>query len=294
MKSLKSLILNFALIVVLMSVSTWGCKKKSLEAEPITLNLATNIEPYSKLKLSAGEWEINDRVGLYMKRPGKKLDDADALYMNVNNVEMSIYGKALISSDNLFYPINENVDFIAYYPYRPDFGYTLDVNVANQATGIFTEPLYSNNATNRPPTDATVTLNFIYPLAKIAVTVTEIAGNISDTEFAAMTVSLDGMYTGAKLQLKDGTFAGHNNRGVITMRKTETTPTSASFEARVFPFEGDVTFIFNIGDVSFSYSIGGRYVGANEYQLDFAINNDDDAREVTILNSTIIIPRTAI
>ena len=288
------IITKIFLFAILTSVTTSACKKKS--PEPKMLNLVTNIEPYSKLKLSDGEWEINDRVGLFMIRPGKQLGDVGALHVDVNNVEMSIYGQTLMSRDNLFYPIKENVDFIAYYPYRPDLGYTLDINVANQAAGIFAEPLYSNNVTNQPPTDAPVTLNFVYPLAKLAVTVTEVEGsaNITGTDFAVMSIALDGMYTGARLQLNDGAFVGHQNRAVITMRKTESTLTSASFEALVFPFEGELTFLFNIGGRGFSYAVNGRYVEAFEYRFDFALNTADDAtQEVTMLNSSIAIPRAA-
>ena len=287
-------LLNTLALVVLLTAATTGCRKKT--SAPQKVYLEANIMSPSELKASNGDWDISDRVGLYMKASGKELTEANDRWSH-NNVQMRIYGRTLVSDPQLFYPLSGTVDFIAYYPYTSEPGYTIDVNVANQAAGTFMEPLYSCNATNQAPVDSPVTLNFISPLAKLAVTVTEVEGSAQMTgfDFAVMTVSIDGMYTGAMFQLTDGAFVEHQKKGVVTMRKTNNTLSSATFEASVLPFAGDAIFLFNVGGVILSYEIDLRYAGGYEYRFDFGLNTSNDAQQaVTMLNSAIIIPRAAV
>ena len=73
----------------------------------------------------------------------------------------------LIATPEMCYPKSGKVDFVAYYPYTAsvDGDYTIDVNVAGQASGLPVEVLRSDNVKNQAATKSEVKLDFKYSLA---------------------------------------------------------------------------------------------------------------------------------
>ena len=284
----------YALSGVLVLGAMTGCnsdKPERLESSgSIVVNLKSNIAPSSKLKLSNDEWETTDRVGLFMKKAGEALSASGAVFSAGANLEMLIDNDRLNSTSSLFYPKEGNVDFIAYYPYTSPFGagYTIDVDLSEQATVV--DMLYSDNVKNQSPTSEPVTLNFDYSLAKLTVTVT--GAQLSQSHFDNMGVSVDGMFTQAKLQLADGTFTGHQGKKPIALRKTGEAPASVSFEALVLPAAADnLTLLFTVGGISYPFVLKDKsFDAATEYKFNFNLNLI--TRTVTLLNA-VIIPRDA-
>jgi formylglycine-generating enzyme required for sulfatase activity len=296
---MKKFFVNYSVIAALAVAAAFtGCKKNSHgtpdETGQVAVNLRADIEPATTLKVANDAWETGDRVGLYMKRAGQALTASGAVYSNGDNVQTSLSSGNLVATPEIYYPESGNVDFIAYYPYATPIGsgYTIDVDVAGQSSGLPQEILYSNDATNKEKTAAPVTLNFLYSLAKLEITVTGGANStFTVADFTAMTASIEGMHTQAKLQLADGTFAGKDAKQTVTLHKTGSTATSATFEALVLPTtaaDGEMTFLFSAGDKTHTYRQTTDYASASLYKLNFAI---DFVKKTATLLHTVIVPR---
>ena len=299
---MKNQIFSLALAVVLTLGATTGCRKDKPVDGPdpsgrIAVNLTADILSPSKLKVANDHWEPADQVGLFMKKAGET--PPAAFYEDATNVQMSIDGIQLTSTPPVYYPLEGNVDFIAYYPYVPTAsmgaGYTMDVKVAGQASGLPTEVLYSNNVVNQAPTHSAVTLNFTYSLAKFVVTVYEIADNLTAGDFAGMTVAIEGMNTQAKLNLFDGTLANQQCKQTIGLHPTGSTATSAAFEALVLPTACEYTFKFTVGGKTYTCVVDHPVDAATQYNLTFLLNVlAPEPEPVATLLNTVIIPRDEI
>ena len=280
-----------------------GCKKDKPEPEPqpepkierIAVNLRADILPANTsnvaivAKVANDQWETNDKVGLFMKRTGQALTTQGAIFNDANNVQMSIESGMLTTTPPLMYPETGKVDFIAYYPYTANVGadFTIPVNVAGQATGLPMEVLYSNSVSDQTPTASSVALNFLYSLAKVEITVTGGENSeLTEADFAAMSVTVDGLYTQANLQLANGTFAGMQEKQTVTLRRKSNTATSATFEMLALPSNEQATFLFHVNNRVHSYEMTVDYKAARMYRYAFAL----DFPHTTLLNS-YIVPR---
>ncbi|MDR1056131.1 MAG: fimbrillin family protein [Prevotellaceae bacterium] len=292
---------TFTAIVALCTAIFTSCNKDDGPApEPpgsIAVNLRADIKPEAATKAANNQWETNDEVGLYMKRAGQSLTATGAVYSDAANVRMSISDGRLASNPPVMYPAAGNVDFIAYYPYTAsvDNGYTIAASVAGQAEGLPSEILYSNNISAQAATEDPVTLNFQYSLAKLELTVTGGANSsLTAADFAAMTVSIEGMHTEAKLQLADGTFTDRQNKQTITLYRTGGTDASAVFEALalpVTPADGELAFIFEAAGKTYRYETTGNYAAANLYKLHFGLDFPSFPERTAALLNAVIIPR---
>ena len=260
--------------------------------EPIAVNLRANINP-ATTRVINDQWQTNDQVGLFMVRTGQTLS-ATSVLTNANNTLMTIENGVLISNPPIMYPLTGNIDFIAYYPFTSsvDWNFTIPVNVSSQKAGLPTEVLFSNNITNQAPTTSAVTLNFHYSLAKLELRITGGANStLTETDFANMTVSIEGMYTQANLQLANGTFANHSGKQAITLNSASSNATSASFEALVLPTNAEITFLFDVAGTVYRHTLTANYVAANLYRLNFALDFSTFPEPTATLLNAVIIPR---
>ena len=291
--------LRVAFVCCLVMFFAVSCDKDKPESEPneqIAVSLKTNIEP-SVLKVANDQWETFDSIGLYMKKAGLPITTAGAVYDNAANRQLGVTGNELTFGwpGTLYYPMENNVDFVAYYPHTwvDTTDYTIPVSVMGQSAGLPVEVLYSNNVTNQAPTTSAVELNFHYTLAKLELTVNGGENStFTATDFANMTMSIEGMYTQAKLRLSDGIFTDQQNKQPIILHKTGSTSTSATFDALILPttvFTDEVTFVFNVAGNSYRYKPEGNYDAATCYMLDFKL--DFPANSAMLMNANII-PRT--
>ena len=295
---MKKVFLNYSVIAAIaVSAAFMSCNKDKPEPTGQTaVNLKADITS-STLKVANDQWQTNDKVGLYMKRTGQALTAPGVVYGGAANVQMSISGQSLVANPPVMYPISGNVDFVAYYPYSASVSndYTIAVNVAGQNERLPVEILYSDNVTNQEPTEEAVTLNFQYSLAKLEVTVTGGQNStLVEADFETMTASIDGMYTQANLQLANGIITDKDEKQIITLHKTGYTATSANFEALVLPAtvaDGEVTFLFNVGGITYPTVYITNYEGANLYKLYFALDFPTFPEPKTTLLNAIIIPR---
>ena len=300
---MKRLFLNYLVIAALVASAAFtSCDRDKPEPTgQIAVNmraditsLTTAITPTSTLKVANDQWEAADKVGLYMKKSGQSLTAFGAVYSVAANVQMSIDGQSLVANPPVMYPTSGNVDFIAYYPYSTSVSsdYTVAVNLAGQSEGLPAEVLYSNNVTNQAPTESAVMLNFQYSLAKLEVTVSGGQNStLTESDFASMTASIDGLYTQANLQLSDCTFADKGVKQSITLRKVSNTTSSTTFEALILPTDEDITFLFTVSGNTYRYAMTADYASGNLYSLNFALDFPSFPEPTAVLLNAIIIPR---
>ena len=287
---------NFSRLMLLGAVALGtmtGCNKDKPKPEVtgnIPVKLIADIKSASTLKVANDQWSAGDEVGLFMKRAGQALTASGAIYSEADNARMSVASGSLVATPPIMYPETGNVDFIAYYPFAATLGsgFTLPINVAaNQTAALPVEVLYSNNRTNQAATASAVTLNFEYSLAKLEVNVTGGANStLTAADFAAMTVSIEGMYRQATLQLANGTITNPQAKQTMAMRRTSTT--AADFEALAIPTDEEITFLFNVAGAIYRHTITQpNYEAGNLYKLNFALDFPEP-KVATLLNAVII------
>ena len=261
---------------------------------PVKISLEADIEDFSIVK--SAKSETDDKVGLFMKKNQQNIADPGAVFENVSNLPVTLSGKNLVLDEALYYPETGHVDFMAYYPYSASIGadFTVATTVAtDQTAGLSQEILFSRNAVNRPPSETPVMLNFDYSLIKLAIHVTEGKFETLISDFMGLTVSIDGLYTQAKLHLENGTFTEYSNPQRITFYKTVSADATASFEALVLPavIEGDdITLVFSMGGEEYVFPLkSGDYDAGMQYELNFKLSEFD-----VVLLDTNILPREII
>ena len=280
-----------------------GCNNKDFETEsqsqpengiPLKLSVA---KERSALKIFNDRFEESDRVGLYMINPKMTLTEEDAIFVNADNLELeSPDSRNLIPADpqrgDLYYPKFEEVSLIAYYPFTASVtNHAIDINVANQEAALIKDILYSNNATDLPPSEEIVELEFNYLLAKVVITaaVTGPASGdhgigASAAQMMQSTMTLEGMNTQAKLQLENGEITDMGTPSTIRLFRSGA-PASindlnggwAKFEALILPAEitaeDRVEVVLNVGGRTFRAPITGEFRSGETYPFNIVFNN---------------------
>ena len=292
-RQIFSIILMTALFAAVYSSCDTLVRTDEAPEGQIAVNLNAGIKPVSTY-VSNDQWETSDEVGLYMKRTGQALTDFGAIYGGVGNVQMSIVGQTVTSDPPVMYPTVGNVDFVAYYPYTKTVSsdLTIPVNVDGQVAGLPVEILYSNNITNQTPTVSPVQLDFNYSLAKIELTVTGgVNSNLNLTDFSTTTVTIEDLYTQAKLQLVDGTFTDFQGKHPVKLYRSSVNDTTATFEALVLPTNEAVTFLFDVGGFVYRHTMQANYASDTLYRYDFALDFPFFPEGNATLLNAVIIPR---
>ena len=279
-------------LVGIMTMGVWtGCNKENpdnqLQPEDrVAVNMFAVVGKHSSLKVANDQWQTSDRLGVFMKKTGETLTADGAVFAEGDNLEARVLGQRVewIVSQPLYYPQDgTKVDFVAYCPYAASVGedYSIEADVANQADGLATEILYSNNITDKVPTDDFLSLEFNYSLAKLVVTIESKINNIA--------VSLEGAFTKAKLQLNDGSITDVENKETITFYKSNVSGNIATYEALILPAvldaSDDMELVFTTSDNVYRYKLTlVTYEADKKYEFDFKITAQ---RDLVLLGSNI-------
>ncbi len=292
--------LFFVLTLALLSLH--ACEKPPVVEEPpvtddpVAVNLTTNITSAQDTRVADDRWETSDRVGLYMKPQGGGLA---ASYADAKNVRMNPYSGSLTSDRPIYYPEEGRVDFVAYYPYTTSVSsdHRIAVDLSDQDEALPVEILYSNNAVGKEASTAAVPLNFRYSLARLEITVTApTSAALTAADYATMSVSVEGMYSGADFSLVGGTFSSHRDVESIPLHRTGSTGTSASFEGLILPVvaTAEATFVFTVRGQDYTHKVSATYAAATNYALAFSLDIPPPYEPVATLLSTTITPRTIV
>lgn len=193
-------------------------------ATPVAVQFGSGIVQ-TKTTNDGNQWTLNDPIGIFMLKNGQPLnssnitESADNVEYKVQTGGNAISGFTPASGTPIFYPQNgDNVDFIAYYPYKsPLTNYTYPVDVSNQTSPANIDVLYANTANTASggynKNSGTVDLGFNHALSKLSFTL--ISGTGSPNLTGAK-IEITNLATTASMSLVNGSVTGTNSGQTLT------------------------------------------------------------------------------
>lgn len=232
---------------------------------PVRFTGGIGTQPSAPDTRAAGAtWSSGDAIGIFMLS-----HDTDAIIDDADNKQFVTSGNGHFSralGNDIYYPVSGSlVDFIAYYPYRPDATLTgsFAVNTADQSRQTDFDLLWvkanrSGKGYNKEIL-GDVPLAFNHRLARIVLNCKADA-NTGFTDLKGLTVTLRGMNTCISYSLADGTAGTPSTVADISARPiTAADGYMASFDAIIVPAAyaaGQVTIEFRKDGCPFTWEVG--------------------------------------
>ncbi len=229
------------LLVTAALLSTYACQEamyyeeesgKENESTKKAVIFSANIQT----RMVDDTWETDDRIGIYMFKTGETLSK-ESILTNSSNRKYIYSGNANsfvpeTKNDTLFYPqTNENVDFIAYYPYKSVRNYGINLDVSNQTQPSAIDLLYSNNLKAISKSDQALSLQFKHQLSKLVFSINAGEG-ISKENLSGLKLTVSDVLTKGHFSLSDAALTElSSKKEVETLVNAEGTQA----EAIVFP-----------------------------------------------------------
>jgi hypothetical protein len=193
-------------------------------------------------------WMAGDSIGIYMmSEPENNLANsiADNRAYRVTTSDNGDIAFTAGSSQTIFYPFDGNVNFVAYYPYKPTGGkpgnisnYVYPVDVSRQQNLALIDVLYGANETPQAYGSEAVNLKFEHKLSKIVLYITSDPGVVLHD----MKGIINGMPAMASLNLNTGVVTAANEKRVFDIfgagrppDNEKITDNDTTFEAIVVP-----------------------------------------------------------
>lgn len=243
MKHVKFLILIFGLFLFI------SCQESVIDDETlIDKNQAvfSGIIGELETRVSGTNWDNADAIGI-----SALLANHNEVFADNLNVEYVTSGNgnftAVTRPKAIKFPLESNLDFVAYYPYSNDMTsleYTVEAG---------SDPLFSNNAKSQNNENPNVSLDFKHILSKVVV-------NIEVGDFLS---SLEGLKATVNNVYLDGQFNLVTNE--VILGKSKSVDVDISFDKSVEGFlSATLTFLImpdqNIKDLEVVFLLGeNRY-----------------------------------
>lgn len=186
---------------------TVACSNEAVDSFRMS-DVEVNLSSQVLTRLSGNQWETSDAIGVYMYKYGEQLSDASVYEKSANCKYITdVDGKLSPNTDldKLYYPLSENVNFIAYYPFGNVENYSVSLDVRQQNNPSLIDFLYSNNIENVTATTAVQQLTFSHQLSKVMIDIKAGSG-ISETELNTITVGIRNATSNANFSLVNGSI----------------------------------------------------------------------------------------
>ncbi|MBR5802831.1 MAG: fimbrillin family protein [Bacteroidaceae bacterium] len=254
-----------------------SCNNTDMESEMYS-EVEVRLSSQILTRVSNDQWEANDEIGIFMYEYGTQLSDAsvydkaaNSKYITTTTGELSPATKL----DKMYYPLTENVNFIAYYPFGYTDGYSIDLNVTHQNDPAAIDFLYSNNLENVSATSSVQNLNFTHQLSKIVFDIKAGYG-INAEELEGLTVTMHDVVTKATFSLIDGSITPNTQKQNITI-PTRTSENGICAEGIVIPQECNNVF-FTISLTSgktffFTIKDNNHWISGHQYTYEVLLTN---------------------
>ncbi len=186
---------------------TVACSNEAVDSFRMS-DVEVNLSSQILTRVSGNLWGVGDAVGVYMYKYGEQLSDASVYEKSVNCKYITDANGGMSPDtdlDKLYYPLSENVSFIAYYPFGNVENYSVSLDVRQQNNPSMIDFLYSDNIENVTATTTVQQLTFAHQLSKVLFDIKAGSG-ISETELDGVTVSVRNATSNANFSLVDGSI----------------------------------------------------------------------------------------
>lgn len=241
--------------------------------------------PNTPASRAAGDaWAQGDAIGIFMVAHG-----TTTISEGAENYKFTTTGSTSftpVAGNEIFYPMDGSlVDFVAYYPYRPDaaLGTAIDVALGDQdnqpSFDLVWAKVNNSDAGFSKSVSGAVALGFNHKLAKLVMNCKPGDGVTANDLKNGMTVSIKGTKTTNTFDLATGTLGTPETVATIAPRKLATVPQgggyAVAYDAIIIPgsyAKGAVTVEFTIGSDVFTWTADAlTFDGGNEYIYDVNI-----------------------
>lgn len=212
-------------------------------------------------------WADGDKIGIFMTAAKETLS-ANSIKEGVDNVAYETNGGLSFSpisgGKTIYYPIDGDVDFYAYYPQTTVNNYKVALNVADQSKQEAIDFMYAKT-TGCNKAIPQVELKFSHQLSWLVLNVQ--AGNgLTEDDLKNLKVTIEDQNTTATFNLVDGTISDEGNPTNITMKTVEA---GKVYEAILLPTTSEtrkIVFDLNTGyDAPFVWTMESDLKGGNRY-----------------------------
>ena len=212
-------------------------------------------------------WADGDKIGIFMTAAKETLS-ANSIKEGVDNVAYETNGGISFSpisgGKTIYYPIDGDVDFYAYYPQTTVNDYKVALNVADQSKQEAIDFMYAKT-TGCNKAIPQVELKFSHQLSWLVLNVQ--AGNgLTEDDLENLKVTIEDQNTTATFNLVDGTISDEGNPTNITMKTVEA---GKVYEAILLPTTSEtrkIVFDLNTGyDAPFVWTMESDLKGGNRY-----------------------------
>jgi len=268
--------------------------------EAIFTPLISGLEPAAESRASGGNWQVNDRVGVFMLASG---DDAfPALANNCEYFATASGGNTALlpasSGQTIYYPMDDSgVTFMAYYPYTSSLGddetnpvYAVDLTDQSSLEDL--DLLYHKGTAVYSNALPNATLNFKHQLVKMEINVSRGAG--IETPLTDMVIKVKGVSATADFELATGELTNEGDATSIEVGALSVTADEGQYAAILLPqdaVEGR-EIAFSLGSLDYSYELPADLdlEAGKVYTLNFSFGE----AEATFMGVTIKDWATAI
>lgn len=204
-------------------------------------------------------WTEGDRVGIFMLPAGGSVSDAISGAKNIAySVDPVTGALSLVSGTPIYYPMDQAVDFAAYYPFRTE-PYVTNPPIADQTTvekQAAIDFLYSDNAKNIRSGRDPVALEFRHLMSKVKLDIT-LGEGLADGKITKVELQSKFMLIAIDLWLGSGRQSGVASEEPISMLKSAvpTAGVDATFTALVHPLsitEESVSLVVTVNDEEYT------------------------------------------
>ena len=212
-------------------------------------------------------WADGDKIGIFMTAAKETLS-ANSIKEGVDTVAYETNGGISFSpisgGKTIYYPIDGDVDFYAYYPQTTVNDYKVALNVADQSKQEAIDFMYAKT-TGCNKAIPQVELKFSHQLSWLVLNVQ--AGNgLTEDDLENLKVTIEDQNTTATFNLVDGTISDEGNPNNITMKTVEA---GKVYEAILLPTTSKtrkIVFDLNTGyDAPFVWTMESDLKGGNRY-----------------------------
>lgn len=265
MKTITKL-LPLALLAAATMVSCNGKVEPAAQDEKVAVQFGSSINAASRAVND--KWTAGDQIGIFMVGENKVLSK-DAISEEADNIAYRTEGDGAFSpvaaEQIIYFPMNGDVDFYAYYPYTPEVNdYRIALDLTDQSNQEALDLMFAKvSGCNK--SNPKVELQFSHLLSNLILEVQPGTG-LTQADLAELTVKVKDANTKATFNLVDGTISGEETPKGFTMKTVEA---GKRYEAILFPTESEsreIEFdLNNDHDGPFTWTMKSALKGGSQY-----------------------------